>query len=62
MHFPRKIFTSDLRQSGVQPEVVDLLQGRIAQSVLTHHYLVPKPSFKEDVLESFENLKQEIEQ
>lgn len=62
MRFPRKIFASDLRQSGAQPEVADLLQGMVAQSVLTRHYLVPKSYFKEDVLESFKNLKQEIEQ
>jgi intergrase/recombinase len=61
MRFCRKVFASHLRQSGVQAEIVDLLQGRVPQSVLTRHYLVAKPSFKDDVLQGLEKLKQEIE-
>jgi intergrase/recombinase len=45
--FCRKIFASWLRQSGIQPEIVDTLQGRVAQSVLTRHYLVPQSSVKD---------------
>ncbi len=42
MRFCRKIFASYLRQSGIQPEVLDMLQVRVAQSVRTRHYLVPQ--------------------
>jgi intergrase/recombinase len=61
MHLTRKIFASHLRNEGIQPEVVDLLQGRVASSVLTRHYLVPKPTFKEEVLQALNGLKKEIE-
>jgi intergrase/recombinase len=46
--------------SGIQPEVVDMLQGRVSQSILTRHYLVPKPSFKEEVLQALEKLKRQV--
>ncbi len=62
MLLTRKIFASYLRKEGIQPEVVDLLQGRVAQSVLTRHYLVPKATFKEDVLKALDQLRKEIEQ
>jgi intergrase/recombinase len=62
MRFCRKIFTSHLRQSGIQPEVVDMLQGRVSQSILTRHYLVPQSTLKDEVLEALEKLKQAIEQ
>ncbi len=41
MRFCRKIFANHLLQSGIQAEAVDLLQGRVAQSVLVKLYLVP---------------------
>jgi hypothetical protein len=47
----RKLFASYLRQTaGIQPEVVDLLQGRVSTSILTRHYLVPDNSLRHDVL------------
>ena len=58
MRFCRKIFASHMRHEGIQPEVVDLLQGRVAQSVLTRHYLVPKQTFK-DVLQALNELKKD---
>jgi hypothetical protein len=42
MSLTRKLFASYLRQEGIQPEVVDMLQGRVSQSVLIRHYLVPE--------------------
>jgi hypothetical protein len=60
MHLTRKIFASYLRQEGIQPEVVDMLQGRVSPSVLTRHYLVPKPLFKEEVLQALEKLQQQL--
>ncbi|MGH9955145.1 MAG: integrase, partial [Nitrososphaeraceae archaeon] len=62
MSLTRKLFASHLRQEGIQPEVVDMLQGRVSQSVLTRHYLVPQSSLKDQVLGSMEKLKQAIEQ
>lgn len=42
IRFCRKIFVSHLRQSGIQPEIVNLLQGRVdSGDILTRHYLVP---------------------
>jgi hypothetical protein len=62
MHLCRRIFASWLRKEGIQPEVVDLLQGRVSPSVLTRHYLAPSQDLKERVLDSLDRLKQEIEQ
>jgi hypothetical protein len=58
----RTLFASHLRQSGIQPDVMDLLQGQVSQLVLTRHHLVPQSSLKDQVLQALENLKQEIEQ
>lgn len=60
MCLTRKIFASWLRKEGVQPEIVDLLQGRVSQSVLTRHYLVPSDSLKTDVLRALEKLQQQL--
>ncbi len=62
MHLTRKIFASYLRQVGkIEPEVVDLLQGRTPKSVLTRHYLVPPEGLKDQVLQALEKLKRVIE-
>ena len=61
MHLCRKIFASHLRQSGIEPEIVDLLQGRVSQSVLVRNYLVPSKDLKDKVLTSLTKLlKQEL--
>jgi intergrase/recombinase len=60
MRYCRKVFASWLRQSGIQPEIIDMLQGRVSQSILTRHYLVPAPSFKEDVLKALEQLQRQL--
>jgi intergrase/recombinase len=60
-HLTRKIFASWLRKEGIQPEVVDLLQGRVSQSILMRHYLVPSSTLKDDVLASLYKLQQAIE-
>lgn len=60
MSYCRKIFASWLRHSGIQPEIIDMLQGRVSQSILTRHYLVPKPSFKEDILQALEQLQRSL--
>ncbi len=45
MYYCRKVFATFLRNSGVEPEIIDLLQGRIASSVFVNHYY--RPDIKE---------------
>jgi hypothetical protein len=61
MYLTRKIFASWLRKEGIQPEVVDMLQGRVSQSVLARHYLAPSHDLKDKVLDSLYKLQQTIE-
>jgi hypothetical protein len=61
MYLSRKIFASWLRKDGIQPEVVDMLQGRVSQSVLTRHYLTPDSSLRQRVLGAISKLQKEIE-
>jgi intergrase/recombinase len=56
----RKIFASWLRKEGIQPEVIDLLQGRVSQSILIRHYLSPSQNMKDDVLQALEKLQQQL--
>ena len=56
----RKIFASWLRKEGIASEIVDLLQGRVSQSILTRHYLAPAQSMKDDVLKALEKLQQQL--
>lgn len=37
----RKDFATFLRNEGIEPEIIDLLQGRIPNSVLVRHYYRP---------------------
>jgi intergrase/recombinase len=60
MHLTRKIFASWVRKEGIQPEIVDLLQGRVSQSILTRHYLVPDHSLKDRVLTALQKLNQQL--
>jgi intergrase/recombinase len=60
MHLCRKIFASWLRKEGITPEIVDLLQGRVSQSILTRHYLAPSQNMKDDVLKALEKLQQQL--
>ena len=62
MYLTRKIFASHLRKEGVEPEVVDLLQGRVSQSVLTRHYLTPDSTLSAKILDSLDRLNQAISQ
>jgi intergrase/recombinase len=57
MHLTRKIFASHLRQSGIQSEFVNLLQGRVDdRDILTRHYLVPSSSLRDQVLQAVSDL------
>jgi intergrase/recombinase len=60
MYLCRKVFASWLRNEGIQPEIVDLLQGRVSQSILTRHYLAPSQNMKDDVLKALEKLQQQL--
>jgi intergrase/recombinase len=44
INYCRKIFATYLRKNGVDPEVIDLLQGRISRSVFAKHYYRPEIS------------------
>ncbi len=61
MRLCRKIFASHLRASGIQPEIVNLLQGRIDSDILTRHYLVPSGSLKNLVLDAVKGLQKTID-
>lgn len=61
LKYCRKIFASYLRQSGVESEIVDLLQGRVPKSVFALHYFTPSLDYRDRVLECLSHLKQEIE-
>ncbi len=41
MYFCRKVFATFLRNKGIEPEIIDLLQGRISSSVFVNHYSRP---------------------
>jgi intergrase/recombinase len=60
MYLTRKIFASWLRKEGIVLEIVDLLQGRVSQSILTRHYLAPSQNMKDDVLNAIEKLQSQL--
>ncbi|MEO9294184.1 MAG: integrase [Nitrososphaera sp.] len=39
--FCRKLFATHLRMKGIEPELIDLLQGRVPRSVFGRHYFRP---------------------
>ena len=41
MYYCRKVFATYLRDRGIEPEIIDLLQGRISSSVFVNHYYRP---------------------
>ena len=45
LKYCRKIYASFLRQQGVQPEIIDMLQGRIGKNIFLRHYLTPSNSY-----------------
>ena len=60
MRYTRKLFASHLRHEGIQPEVVDLLQGRVPTSVLTRPYLAPPTGLRERVFDAVASLEKKI--
>ncbi len=61
MHLTRKVFASWLRKEGIQSEIVDLLQGRVSQSILTRHYLAPPQNMKDNELNALEKLQRQLQ-
>jgi len=41
MYYCRKVFATNLRNKGIEPEIIDLLQGRISSSVFVNYYYRP---------------------
>ncbi len=41
MYLCRKVFATYFRNKGIEPEIIDLLQGRISGSVFVNHYYRP---------------------
>ena len=40
-HCYHKVLVTYLRNKGIEPEIIDLLQGRISDSVFVNHYYRP---------------------
>jgi len=47
MAYCRKVFATYLRNNGMQPEVIDLLQGRVPKSVFLRHYYRPSNNYND---------------
>jgi intergrase/recombinase len=60
MRYCRKIFASHLSACGIQSEVIDLLSGRVPQSVLARHYLTPSAGLKDRVLKAMSELSNKL--
>ena len=41
LYYCRKFFATYLRNKGIEPEIIDLIQGRISDSVFVNHYYRP---------------------
>jgi len=56
----RKIHASWLRQSGIESEIIDMLQGRIGKNIFIRHYMTPSNSYRDKVLDAIEQLQKQI--
>ena len=56
MYYCRKVFATHLRDGGVTPEIIDLLQGRIFSSVFVRHYYQPDSSKFDEIREKLTKL------
>jgi hypothetical protein len=54
------IYASFLRQQGIQPEIIDMLPGRIGKNIFLRHYLTPSSSYKSKVLKALEKLQRQL--
>jgi hypothetical protein len=60
LKYCRKIYASWLRQSGIESEIVDMLQGRVPKTVFARHYFTPSLDYRVKVLEALHRLRKEI--
>jgi intergrase/recombinase len=58
MNYGRKIFATYLRNKGIEPEIIDLLQGRIGSSVFVNHYY--RPDIKEIITKKIRPVLNEL--
>jgi intergrase/recombinase len=56
MYYCRKVFATFLRNEGIESELIDLLQGRIPNSVFVRHYYRPDSSKFDEVREKLVKL------
>ena len=59
MAYCRKIFATYLRNNGIQPEIIDLLQGRVPKSIFLRHYYRPSNNYN-DLRKILYSLKNEL--
>lgn len=52
----RKIYASYLKQSGIETEIINMLQGRIGKDIFIRHYMMPSSSYKDKVLDAVAGL------
>jgi intergrase/recombinase len=62
MKYCRKIFASHLRQSGIESEIVDLLQGRVPRTVFARNYFTPSLDYRAKVLCALDKLRRDIDE
>jgi hypothetical protein len=62
MHYCRKIYSSYLRQyAGIESEIIDLLQGRIPNTVFAKHYFRPNlQQYTKKVLDALKQLQKRM--
>jgi intergrase/recombinase len=58
MYYCRKVFATFLRNKGIEPEIIDLLQGRISSSVFVNHYY--RPDINEMITKKIRPLLREL--
>ena len=56
MYYCRKVFATFLRNEGVEPELIDLLKGRISSSVFVRHYYRPDSSKFDEIRQKLTRL------
>jgi intergrase/recombinase len=61
LKYCRKIFASYLRQSGIESEIVDLLQGRVPKTVFARHYFTLSLDYRVKVIKALSELRKQIE-
>ena len=56
MYYCHKVFATFQRNEGIEPKIIDLLQGRILSSIFVRHYYRPDPSKFDAVREKLKKL------